>query len=226
MESKIETHEYEYFDTVDHCSVFQKLDGIRNGIVENLIFKQEIDKQFEALFFKALESVENNVKRIIFFELNMNNLSSYLTYFKSPNCKVNYIYCFVEDFETLFAIVDFVANGFSTLKRICLIDEMVANRIDGMVLLHSPDHYHTFGIKYRGLLNQDQIRRISGIVNGPNCHLETFAATFFEKDYSEKFWLQKQKRLLMMTIALALVGNSSSLKRFPMELQRMLSTFL
>jgi hypothetical protein len=76
------------------------------------------------------------------------------------------------------------------------------------------------------LLNRDKIQRISEIFDGPNCLLESFASTLFERKYSGKCYFGKQKRLLMMTIALARVGDNSSLKRFPMELQRMLSTFL
>jgi hypothetical protein len=226
MERIIKTFEYDDFNRFDHCLVSQKLEEIRNGIVENVIPKQEMDKQFEQLFFEALQSPENNVKRLSFLELNMTNLSSYLTYFKSPNCKLDKVNCDVENFETLQTIVDFLANGFSILKRICLIDEMLGNEIDRTIYIFPPPSEHILEINYQGLLDQDQIKWINGVLDGPNCQLEIFASSFFEDDYSEKFYFLIKKRLLMVAISSARVGANSSLKRFPMELQRMLFTFL
>jgi hypothetical protein len=210
------------FTLVRNNSLVRSFEHIRNGYFQHVLMPRVMDKHFESSLFQALESPQNKVQRIEGFDIDTTNVDYLTSWLKSSNCKLESFECDIEDFETLQKMVEFVANGFSTMKIVGLYE--VPQRND--VHLYSPPPDHILIINYQGLLDQDQIKWINGVLDGPNCQLEIFASSFFERDYPKQFYFRMKKRLLMMAIASARVGTNSSLKRFPMELQRMLSTFL
>jgi hypothetical protein len=69
---------------------------------------------------------------------------------------------------------------------------------------------------------------IKDVLESHTCRLTYFNNPTFVLAYLNQFKARQKKRLVMITIASASsrVGRNSSLRRFPTELQRMLSIFL
>jgi hypothetical protein len=157
----------------------------------------------------------------------------FLDCLKSDNCKLTSLCVELISYESYFSdLFDCLASGYSKIEILNLerLDEslLVSDSFLNLISSYrSPVREIVFGISNDS--NSKLIERaLERALESHSCQLTWVTNLKYDIPYFKDFKARQKKRLVMITIASASsrVGRNSSLRRFPTELQRMLSIFL
>lgn len=213
---------------------------IRNGLIKRIDLTSLILPKYAYMLFQSLKHPNNVVKALSLAITKKCQVVAFMDFLKSPNCKLTNLCCGDSTPELVCCLCEYLANGNSQIKSLSIfaISLDIDDDYDDLYLLSSVLHLISSwkspvrDFVFSGLGHFDNASRelINGALESQSCQLTYFYNPMIGMSYLSRFKIRQKKRRLMVSIALVCcsyqAGQTSTLRRFPIELQRMLSDFL